>query len=365
MSITANEYPLVSVIVRSIGRTELAAALNSIAGQSYPNIEVVVVDALGRNHPMLNQYCGQYPLRVVSCGAPLKRSAAANFGLDHAWGKFIIFLDDDDYFGPSHIAKLAGIMMQNADAHVVYTGVALVSAAGTAETGVNNNRFNNQFNALNLLHCNYIAINAVLFGRYLLEAGCRFDVEMEIYEDWDFWIQLSMQTPFIHFDGISAYYRCTQFSSGAGAGTNVDEALKEEGRAKIYEKWKHVRTKLADTILSLQKQGLQLHRSNQLSEAHQVCDKILSIQPDNLTALNLLGMINYHRGQFDVAMELIGRALLINDQVAGLHLNYGLVLQGQDRQSDAIVSYRRALELDPQNSAIQAKLATIESPQKS
>ena len=75
-------------------------------------------------------------------------------------------------------------------------------------------------------------------------------------------------------------------------------------------------------------------------------------------------MINYHRGQFDMAMELIGRALLINDQVAGLHLNYGLVLQGQDRQSDAIVSYRRALELDPQNSAIQAKLATIESPQK-
>ncbi|MDP2253942.1 MAG: glycosyltransferase, partial [Thiobacillus sp.] len=45
--------PLVSIIVRSMGRPELRLALESIAAQDYPRVEVILVDASGGTHPPL------------------------------------------------------------------------------------------------------------------------------------------------------------------------------------------------------------------------------------------------------------------------------------------------------------------------
>src|SRR6185437_12982077 len=45
--------PLVSLIVRSSARSTLQAALDSVALQDYPNMEVIVVAASGRDHPGL------------------------------------------------------------------------------------------------------------------------------------------------------------------------------------------------------------------------------------------------------------------------------------------------------------------------
>ncbi|HSD00356.1 MAG TPA: glycosyltransferase, partial [Casimicrobiaceae bacterium] len=43
--------PLVSIIVRSMGRPELRSALQSIASQDYPAIDAIIVDATGGKHP--------------------------------------------------------------------------------------------------------------------------------------------------------------------------------------------------------------------------------------------------------------------------------------------------------------------------
>lgn len=355
MTVFPEENPLVSIIVRSVARPELAVALESVADQNYTNIEVILVDALGSAHPELESRCGAFPLRRCSTGTPLRRSAAANLGLDNAAGKFIIFLDDDDYFSPSHIAMLVQALTRQAGARAAYSGVEVVDAAGSRVTGV----INEPFHRLLLLQKNYLAIHSVLFERSLLDDGCRFDLEMDVYEDWDFWIQVSMHTRFIHLDTISAYYRSSQSSSGAGAGINTDEELKAAGSRKIFEKWKQVQMKLAESIQSLQRQGLQLQRDKRLDEAKHRYETILSIQPDNVNALNLLGMIAYEYRQHERALQLIGQALNLNDRVAGLHLNYGLVLQAQGRKQDAANSYRRGLMLDPANAAIKAKLATV------
>ncbi len=355
MPIPSSEVPLVSVIVRSIGRPELAVALDSVAGQTYPNIEIVVINALGCDHPALPANWGPFPLRLHGNGTALKRSAAANAGLDQARGKHIIFLDDDDYFAPGHIALLAAALAKQSSVRAAYTGVEVVDADAQVVNGV----INEPFHRLRLLQKNYLAIHAVLFERSLIDNGCRFDPELEIYEDWDFWIQVSQHTPFFHIDTISAYYRASRFSSGAGAGIDCDETLKAAGSGKVFEKWKHVQMKLAATIQALLQQGLQLQRSKRAAEARQLYETILSIQPDNLNALNLLGMIAYEVRQFETAQQLIGKAIRLNDSIAGLHLNYGLVLQGQGKKQDAIGSYRRALALAPESAAIKAKLAGL------
>ena len=78
--------PTVSLIVRSMARPTLAEALASIAQQTYPVLEVIVVNAHGPGYPPLGEQCGPFPLRFVDQGRPLERSAAANAGLDAARG---------------------------------------------------------------------------------------------------------------------------------------------------------------------------------------------------------------------------------------------------------------------------------------
>lgn len=353
--LSAIGVPLTSVIVRSMGRPELDIALNSIAQQSYPNIEVILVDVVGQNHPPLSEDSARFPLHFFSMDKALGRSEAANLGMSHARGEFLIFLDDDDYFAPHHIAKLIETLMQNPDTHAAYAGVAVVDATGTRVIGT----INEPFHRLQLLQKNYIPIHAVLFKRLLIEKGCRFDEQMLVYEDWDFWIQLSMHTQFIHLTTIGAYYRSLATSSGAGAGVNTDEALKAAGGQKILNKWQHVQASLADTIRTLLERGLQLQRNQDAATARHVYEEILSIQPDNVNALNLLGMIAYEDGQYEAARSLIEKAARINDQACGILLNLGLVLQALDRKQEAIECYRRVLVLDANHVQAQKKLLEL------
>lgn len=122
--------PLVSIICRSINRPELNQALESIAGQEYPSIEVVLVDALGKGSSIVPDLRQKLNLVEVSTGSQQDRSAAANLGLDNASGEFILFLDDDDFIAPAHISSLMEHFSKNQSAGVVYSSVRKVNKLG-------------------------------------------------------------------------------------------------------------------------------------------------------------------------------------------------------------------------------------------
>lgn len=214
-------------MIRSIDRGYLRDALDSIALQTYPNIEVVVV-AAQPGHGRLADRCGPFPLRLVDTDAPLPRSRAANRALDEAHGQYLIFLDDDDWLMPGHIARLAQVMQGQPKALVAYTGVSLVAESGEPL----GQSMDSPFDAI-LHHAgNFIPIHAVMFSRDLLEHAVRFDEELNHYEDWDFWLQLSRHTTFVHLPGISAFYRVHESS-----GVHNDAGPLGAATQRIYDKW--------------------------------------------------------------------------------------------------------------------------------
>ncbi|MHC4230563.1 MAG: PIG-L family deacetylase, partial [Planctomycetota bacterium] len=81
LAVDTRDTPLVTVIIRSMDRETLSEALDSVALQTYPNIEVVVVNAKGEGHPEVGGWCGRFPLRLCGTGQALGRSRAANTGL--------------------------------------------------------------------------------------------------------------------------------------------------------------------------------------------------------------------------------------------------------------------------------------------
>ena len=106
-------------------------------------------------------------------------------------------------------------LTSNADAQVAYSGVLHTRARGSDEGSL----LDDPFDPVRLRCQNYIPIHAVLFSRSLLDQGCRVDESLEVYEDWDLWLQMSRLTSFIHVHRVTAGYRA---GGNSGAGLGVD-----------------------------------------------------------------------------------------------------------------------------------------------
>lgn len=223
------EQPLISVIVRSMDRAVLHDALDSIALQTYANVEVVVVNAAGAKHSELESSCGRFPLRLVQATGGLARPAAANFGMENAKGQYIIFLDDDDLFLANHLEKLSAALTAST-ARACYTGVRLVGSEGQTVQVLDE-----PWDMDRLRAANFLPIHAVLFERSLLDDGCRFREDLECLEDWEFWLQVASLTEFLHVPEVSAIYRMALGTSGLSESADAERHI--ANRALIFETW--------------------------------------------------------------------------------------------------------------------------------
>jgi glycosyltransferase involved in cell wall biosynthesis len=226
---------MVSVLIRSTGRPELQQALKSVAAQDYPNIEIVVADARGTGSIDLGAARG-VSARVVGSGAPLRRSAAANLLLAEAAGPWALFLDDDDWLGPRHLSRLAAALQSCPGSVAAYAGVSCVEAAsGGGGELVEIRAYDSPFDADRLLVENYIPIHAALVDLAALRVhgDVAFDEGLDVFEDWDFWLQCTQLGGFVHVPGISAYYRIHD----TGLGVRMDDTLAIEALDRMLARW--------------------------------------------------------------------------------------------------------------------------------
>jgi|HubBroStandDraft_1064217.scaffolds.fasta_scaffold00033_60 tetratricopeptide (TPR) repeat protein len=89
------------------------------------------------------------------------------------------------------------------------------------------------------------------------------------------------------------------------------------------------------------------HRAGRLAEAEAGYRRVLALDPGHADSLNLLGVVAAQCGHAEAAIEMIGRAIRLNDSVAGYHINLGLAWQYCGRREQAAECYRRALDLAP------------------
>lgn len=226
-SAAASPAPLVSILIRSMDRAFLTQALDSVALQTYPNIEVVVL-AVRPGHKALGDHCGKFPIRLVPTDQPILRSAAANRAMAAAQGEFLIFLDDDDWMMPGHVARLSEVLTRLPQTLAVYAGIGLVDAEGKPM----GQTFDLPFDPIRQIAGNLTPIHAVLFRSTALKQGCHFDETLDRLEDWDFWLQIANLAPMVHLPGVSAIYRIHESS-----GVHSEAGPEGDATRRIYEKW--------------------------------------------------------------------------------------------------------------------------------
>jgi predicted O-linked N-acetylglucosamine transferase (SPINDLY family) len=105
--------------------------------------------------------------------------------------------------------------------------------------------------------------------------------------------------------------------------------------------------------------ALEHQRAGRLAEAESIYRQILKIEPRNVPATHLLGLIAHACGKPDIADNLIASAIAINPKDAKLHSDRSVILANLGRLDDAAESAMRAIKLDPDNVAARNNLGSV------
>jgi len=93
--------------------------------------------------------------------------------------------------------------------------------------------------------------------------------------------------------------------------------------------------------------AIEYHKTGHLPQAEAIYQRILQVAPDHPDALHFLGLIAGQVGKYEIAIELISKALVFKPDYAEAHCNLGNAFRNQGRLEEAIVSYQKALALKP------------------
>ncbi|MFZ3321114.1 MAG: glycosyltransferase [Usitatibacter sp.] len=206
--------PLVSILIRTVDRGAwLREALKSCANQTYPNLEVIVIeDGPETSRAIVDEFAGKLAIRYRATGLRGGRAKAGNLALAEARGDWLNFLDDDDLLFADHVEVLVDAV-QKANLPGAY---ALAWETQTEfldkqhahyEEIFHVTRHYTRFDRLTLWHHNYLPIQAVLFHRRLYEKYGGFYEDMDQLEDWNLWTRYTLEDDFALVEKTTSKYR--------------------------------------------------------------------------------------------------------------------------------------------------------------
>lgn len=235
--------PLVSVVIPTYNRLELLdGALQSVAEQElHGRLEVIVVNDGGLSaDPVVEGWRGRLPVTLIDMNRRTGPAGARNAGLKHAAGDYIAFLDDDDLFLPGHLAAGCEVL-EHGDADLVYTGAIVSNRRLTALPPdlsgfpLKAYPYDHRF----LLVANYVHTGSVIV-RSFRDTPVRFDESLEVCEDWDLWLALTVSLDYrVSFvDKITCVYHQVPEVRGLVAGGQLSSPSKfAVARDYLNAKW--------------------------------------------------------------------------------------------------------------------------------
>jgi glycosyltransferase involved in cell wall biosynthesis len=273
------DQPLVSVIVPCYNQARyLAQAVESVMHQTLDQWEVIIVnDGSNDNTREVATAFAQADPRVHYVEQGNRGvSAARNRGLDLAKGRYIQFLDSDDFIAPTKLEVQVGLLRRDATAEpsVAYCDYFFCDASDSSKLITHGQVSEPRF-ILRRPLCDLatrwetdlsIPIHCFLFDiRLFRDRGIRFDETLPNHEDWDCWLQLfAIDPPLLHSAARLATYR------KQGRSMSSDRSLMWKGMEMVCEKQQKAFSHDAEIHALLAAKREDMRRVYQKSKAEQV-----------------------------------------------------------------------------------------------
>lgn len=193
--------PLVSVICTCYNHEKyIRAALESVAGQTYAPVELVVIDNASTDASLhrIEAFCDEHPgVRIVRNADNKGLCRAFNQGLGMTTGKYVIDLSGDDLLLPERIARqVAFFESMPEDYGVVFSNAQYLNPEGVPLHFHYPVDLNGRTTAMvpsgdvyrEILEKYFICTPTMMMRRTVLVTLGGYD-EALTYEDFDFWVR--------------------------------------------------------------------------------------------------------------------------------------------------------------------------------
>ena len=197
---------LVSVVIPCYNHAHfLGEAIESVLAQTYPRLEIIVVDDGSRDNTA--EVTARYPDVHYIYQQNQGLAAARNTGLRASHGDILIFLDADDRLLPEAVGQGVTHLLNAPQSAFVSGRYRYISEEGTILREYGQKPADPDAYAA-FLHGNYIGMHAtVAYRRAVLEAEGGFNPSLPACEDYDLYLRIARKHPVSTHQHVVADYR--------------------------------------------------------------------------------------------------------------------------------------------------------------
>ncbi len=186
--------PVVSVIVPTYDRWPMVGeAVQSVLAQSRTDFELIVVDDGSRDKTVAELQ--RYGSRIRLLCQPRRGVAAArNSGVAMSSGEYIAFLDSDDLWKPEKLKSQICFMKANPEVQICQTEEIWIRRGVRVNPKRRHHKPSGEIFRPSLDLC-LVSPSAVMMKRALFERVGGFDEAFPVFEDYDLWLRVAVDTP--------------------------------------------------------------------------------------------------------------------------------------------------------------------------
>lgn len=194
-----DSLPTISVVIPSYNSgAYLAKAIDSALAQRYrpDKLQIVVVDDGSRDDSaaVAADYARRDPRILALTQANAGPASARNRGIAASSGELIAFLDCDDTWETTKLARQAALFQSDPELGLVYCGCRFVDARGVMLEGWVRTQRALEGEALLEFFCDFFLItSSVMVPRRCLDAVGHFDPSLRVGEDNELFLRLLAQ----------------------------------------------------------------------------------------------------------------------------------------------------------------------------
>lgn len=266
----------VSVIIPTYNALAyLPQTIDSVRQQTFSDWEILLVDDGSTDGTAAwAEALGEPRLRYLS--QPNQGCATArNRGLDHAQGEYVAFLDSDDLWHPTKLARQVAYLDSHPERGWVHTWVLNTDAEGRLTQHLLASDLEGfvwpQIAEENLVFCG----SSPLLRRSCFETVGQFDPALKSAEDWDMWVRIATRYSLGVIREPLTFYRQRPSSKSNRLAFHLEHRLRvidkslgdlgpefedlrqrAKGRAYLSVAWKPLLTEDYDQALALRRQAL-------------------------------------------------------------------------------------------------------------
>ena len=200
----------VSAVIITHNRLELLKrAIDSVLGQTFKSLELIVVDDASTDGT--RAYLEASPIRYIHVPQEESRGGnhARNLGIKAAGGEYVAFLDDDDYWLPDKIEKQVALM-ERMDCELVHCGRRLEIVEGDnvrfVDCEPNPKHWGDMKKKILLTCCTATSSQIMVKRDALFDVGL-FDESLKFWQDYELTIRLAQRKPFYFVNEPLCVYR--------------------------------------------------------------------------------------------------------------------------------------------------------------